>query len=139
LILFTRLEPSLLLVAFAELVVEVAVVPVTLPLAGVALEAEVEVVFPLLVLPRIVFEATNPFVRAVKLFPTDAHIPASPSHSEQTDVSAVWAHAMPRAAESHRTREPIFLDLNCLRSLDPVKYRVPDKTIFAKILAYHCY
>jgi len=79
---FTRLEPALLLVAFAELEVEVAVVPVTLPPAGVALEADVEVVFPPLVLPPTVVEATTPMVGAFKIFPTDAHIPAFPSNSE---------------------------------------------------------
>jgi hypothetical protein len=31
---------------------------------------------------------------------------------------------VPRAAESHRTREPIFLDLNRHRLLNPVKCRV---------------
>jgi hypothetical protein len=83
-----RLEPALLLVAFAALEVdeltvatsvafcEVAVALVSLPLppTGVAF-AEVEVAFPPLplVLPPTVVEAATPLAGAAKTFPRRAH------------------------------------------------------------------
>jgi hypothetical protein len=54
-------------------------------------------------------------------------------------VPECFGDYVPRAAESHKIREPIFLHLNRPRLLDPVKCRVLDHTMFAKISAYYCY
>jgi len=90
LIFISRLEPALLLVAFAVLdvavvgavvlgavVLGVAVATLPLPPIGVAL-AEVTVdcaPFAVLVVPAVV-DAATPLAGACKIFPTDAHIPA---------------------------------------------------------------
>jgi len=77
LIFISRLEPALLLVAFAELEVAVAVATLSLPPIGVALAVVTVTVAPfaVLVAPAVVDGAT-PLAGAFKILPTDAHIPA---------------------------------------------------------------